>query len=190
MSDVTKEKIRADYRVFGMEHSIWSFLRSILFPNYSLRYIILLRKMTHNLASRNVFRRLWGKWQEMRLTRLAAKTGFYIPRDVFGEGLYIPHFGSVVVNPNARIGRYCQINNNVVIGQVKGNSPVIGDNCFIGSGAVICGDIHLGDNVWVGANSVVTKSFYESNILIAGNPAHIICKKRKNWVEEFKEYKL
>jgi len=187
MNNELRDKLLIDYRVSGMKRNGWACVRSLLFPNYSLQYIVLMRKMTNNLASDNIFRRLWGKWQEMRLTRLAAKTGFYIPRDVFGEGLYIPHFGSVVVNPNARIGRYCQINNNVVIGQVRGKSPVIGDCCFIGSGAVICGDIHLGNNVWVGANSVVTKSFEEDNVLIAGNPARVICKKEKNWIEEFKE---
>ena len=47
----------------------------------------------------------------------------------------------------------------------------IGDNCFIGE---LLYGVTLGDNVIVAAGSVVTKSFYKSNIIIGGNPAHII----------------
>ena len=94
-----------------------------------------------------------------------------------------------MINPNAKIGKYCQINNNVVIGQVRGKSPVIGDNVFIGSGAVICGDVIIANNCWIGANAVVTKSFINENCLIAGNPAKEICRKENNWVEELKKQK-
>ncbi|MBR5192279.1 MAG: sugar O-acetyltransferase [Clostridia bacterium] len=49
----------------------------------------------------------------------------------------------------------------------------IGNNCWIGGGAIICPGVTLGDNVVVGAGAVVTKSF-GSNVVIAGNPAKII----------------
>ena len=42
--------------------------------------------------------------------------------------------------------------------------------------AVVCGDVKIGNNNIIGANSVVTKNFEESNIIIAGTPA----KKIKN----------
>lgn len=54
------------------------------------------------------------------------------------------------------------------------NVPIIGDNVYIGPGAILFGDIRIGDNVMIGANSTVTKSFEESNIVIAGSPAKII----------------
>lgn len=47
-------------------------------------------------------------------------------------------------------------------------------NCWIGSGAIILAEVNLGNHVVVAAGSVVTKSFEEDNILIAGTPAKII----------------
>ena len=51
---------------------------------------------------------------------------------------------------------------------------VIGNNCFIGENATILYGVTLADNIIVAAGSVVTKSFRNSNIIIGGNPAHII----------------
>ena len=44
-------------------------------------------------------------------------------------------------------------------------------------GAIVCGDTYLADNVVVGANSVVTKSVYEENVTVSGNPAQIVSHK-------------
>lgn len=50
----------------------------------------------------------------------------------------------------------------------------IGDNCFIGNRALILYGVTLAPNIIVAAGSVVVKSFSESNIIIAGNPARKI----------------
>ena len=47
----------------------------------------------------------------------------------------------------------------------------IGDNCFIGANSVILPGVTLAENIVVAAGSIVTKSFFESNIIIGGNPA-------------------
>lgn len=50
---------------------------------------------------------------------------------------------------------------------------IIGDNVFIGRGAIITRNVIIGDNVIIGAGSVVTKDC-ESNYVYAGAPAHKI----------------
>ena len=49
----------------------------------------------------------------------------------------------------------------------------IGQNCWIGTGAIITAGVELGDHTIVAAGAVVTKSF-SGNVLIGGVPAKII----------------
>lgn len=59
---------------------------------------------------------------------------------------------------------------------VKEKPVMIEKNCWLGAGAIILPGVHLKASTIVGAGAVVTKSFEEGNIIIAGNPAKIIKK--------------
>lgn len=174
--------ISEDARVAGIKSDLKHKLWYLLFPVYSFKYIKLVRKATFFCESENIFLRFWGIILSIIVHRRSKSLGFFIPKANFGKGLYIPHSGSVIINPNAKIGNYCHVNSNVVIGKTSNGVPTIGNNVFIGAGAVICGDVFIADNVWVGANSVVTKDITEPNVLVAGNPAKIVRKKNENWV--------
>lgn len=50
----------------------------------------------------------------------------------------------------------------------------IGKNCWIGMNAVLLPGTTLGDHTVVGAGAVVTKSFPDGYVVIAGNPAKVI----------------
>lgn len=103
----------------------------------------------------------------------SVRLGFSVPLHVFGEGLSIAHYGYLVVNSGARVGKNCRIQEGVTIGATGGSekAPVIGDNVFIGSGAKIIGDIRIADNMVIGAGSVVVSSFPDPGITVAGVPA-------------------
>jgi len=59
--------------------------------------------------------------------------------------------------------------------QWQSATPIkIGKHCWIGANVVILPNVVLGDNVVVGAGAVVTKSFPDGNVVIAGNPAKVI----------------
>lgn len=53
--------------------------------------------------------------------------------------------------------------NNVNIGANQGSmkAPLIGNDVYIGPGAVIFGDIEIADGCYIGANAVVLKSVTE-----------------------------
>ena len=57
----------------------------------------------------------------------------------------------------------------------------IGEHVWIGERSYICKGVRIANNNVIGACSVVTKSFDESNVVIAGNPA-TIKKEHINWI--------
>ncbi|MCQ2242948.1 MAG: serine acetyltransferase [Bacteroidaceae bacterium] len=102
-----------------------------------------------------------------RLKRLSYKTGFQIAPNTCGKGLQIWHYGYLIVNPEARIGKNATLYPGVEIGhKVPGEgAPQIGDNVFIGAGAKIFGNIRIGDNVIIAANAVVTKDVPDNTVI-------------------------
>ena len=105
-------------------------------------------------------------------------TGIMLPPSVdAGEGLYIGHFGGVIINGGSIIGKKCKISHGVTIG-TKGAGkglgvPIIGDNVYIGAGAKVLGNIRVYDNAIIGANAVVIKNV-QKNSIVGGVPAKTI----------------
>ena len=61
--------------------------------------------------------------------------------------------------------------------KIPETNPIkIGKNCWIGANSSILPGVVLGNNTIVGANTVVTKSFKDGAVVIAGTPAKIIRK--------------
>lgn len=98
----------------------------------------------------------------------------YLPHSAtVGRDTVLAYGGmSVVVHGRARIGDGCHINQCVTIGGTskKYGVPEIGNNVFIGAGAILLGPIVIGDNCVIAANSVVLSDI-PANSLAAGAPA-------------------
>jgi serine O-acetyltransferase len=112
-------------------------------------------------------------WYKARKNRLGLRLGFIISAGCFDQGLRLEHYGSVIVNPKARIGKNCIIHGNCCIGSNGGypdDSPVIGDNVDIGQGAQILGGIHIADNVRIGAGAVVVHDILTPGATVVGVP--------------------
>lgn len=152
-------------------------LKNLIFNDIWL-FLRLLRKMEYvTNCNKNKLVKLITRF---RLRRIEKKLGFSIPINTFDCGLSIPHYGNIVVNAGAKIGKNCRIHVGTNIGTSAGkgtDAPDIGDNCYIGPGAKIFGKIKIGDNTAIGANAVVTHSFESGNCTIAGIPAKIISNK-------------
>ena len=149
-------------RLFGDE--IWKFER-------------LLRKVEYDSNCRSGLPALLiGKYHKFRFHRLSVRLCMTIPANVFGPGLSIPHYGTIVVHGNARAGRNCRLQEGVTIGATNGSheAALIGDNCYFGSGAKVIGPVRIADDVAVGANAVVTADITEPGTTWAGIPARKI----------------
>lgn len=106
-----------------------------------------------------------------------------------GDGLYM-NFGCVILDCNkvhigdkVLFGPYVQVYTayHPVEPDIRKSgrelaSPItIGNNVWIGGGAIICSGVTIGDNTTIGAGSVVVNDI-SSGVMAAGNPCKVIKK--------------
>jgi serine O-acetyltransferase len=91
----------------------------------------------------------------------------------FGPGFVLIHSQGVVINGSVRGGSDIKIEHQVTIGAERGQSPVLGNDIFIGAGAKILGSVRIGSYVRVGANAVVVRDVPD-RVTAVGVPARYI----------------
>lgn len=103
-----------------------------------------------------------------------AKKGSYLGLNTKMKGpVCFPHgVVGIFISNGSIIGKNCVIFQQVTIGsnEIKGSnlgSPVIGDNCYIGAGAKIIGNIHIGNNCRIGAGAVVYQDMEDNSVAVA-----------------------
>jgi maltose O-acetyltransferase len=104
-----------------------------------------------------------------------------------GENLYM-NFNCIIldcalvtIGNNVQFGPYVQIYTAyhplAAKERIKGPelaAPItIGDNVWIGGGAIVCPGVTIGSNTTIGAGSVVTRTIPD-NVFAAGNPCRVI----------------
>ena len=175
-----KAWIKADFESYKMQHpmaarftygenwELFSYMRN-------LRHLEYYTNKPHQMPWDKVLR----AYHWLRHRRNIKRTGISIAPNCVGPGLHLVHrgFRRLGEADYMHIGKNCTCLPNVLLGKKNPNVPEkgfwIGDNCYIGTGTVILGPIHIGDNVTIGANSTVTKDVPD-NVVIAGSPAKII----------------
>lgn len=170
------QTIGTDLYRYGTGVSLRSFLKHyFLTPGFKYTFWM---RASNFLRRRHVVLRPAYYWCRIVLHRCSIKYGIAIPYNAMvGPGLYIGHYGGIVVNDKAIIGRDCNINHGVTIGVTYGGKragvPIIGDRAFLGPGCTVIGGIILGNDVAVGANAVVTDAVPDKGVA-AGVPAKIV----------------
>jgi acetyltransferase-like isoleucine patch superfamily enzyme len=115
-----------------------------------------------------------------------------LPEFHVGDGTFIGHACGFNVGRAVHIGRHCLLATEVLVYDLDGHPqdadrrrageptppeeirPVtIGDDVWIGAGAVILKGVTIGDRAIVAARSVVTKDV-PADAVVAGNPARVI----------------
>jgi len=114
------------------------------------------------------------------------------PELCIGDGTFIGHGAGFNMARGIRIGNHCLIASFVTIMDNDGHPieaerrrrgekidehqaacVIIGDDVWIGTGAIILKGVSIGDRAIVGARAVVTKSV-PSDAVVAGNPARLV----------------
>ena len=181
------EQYRLSDRLANSQEGETSFRKKVsllLFPDHLGKFLWLLRKTEY---IKNCKKGILGKclyaFYLRKFRKLSLKLGFSIPLNVFGPGLSICHYGTIVVNPAAKVGKNCRLHVCVNIGASGGSefAPTIGDNVYIGPGAILFGEITIADNVTIAANATVNKSVFLTNVTIGGTPSKIIKENTTVW---------
>lgn len=166
-----KTTIQKDfYRQFGYWTN-YPLLKGFFSPGF--RFVYCLRKSQQYSVKHPL-----GILFRLLLRRYSIKFGYQISaKTKIGEGFYLGHWGTVVVNPETVIGKNCNIAHGVTLGQTnRGKTkgvPVLKDNVWIGTNAVIVGGITIGNNVLIAPNSYVTQDVPDNSVVM-GNPMQII----------------
>ena len=170
------EYLAADRRALGLNAQNRSVLKDFIAPNVIWKFQKKLRHLEYHTNTSG--KGLYYKYLRLKFEKYSLKLGFSIPVNVFGPGLAIVHYGTIIVNKNTRVGKNCRIHANTNIGASggKATAPSIGDNVYIGPGAKIFGNINIPSNCAIGANAVVNKTMTEEGMLIAGMPAQSVKK--------------
>jgi serine O-acetyltransferase len=173
-----KRYLESDKRELAIKHNrpkifsdeVWKFERALRYREY------------HYNMGKSILHKIMYKYYTLKYHHWSVKLGYYLPMNVCDEGLHINHFGMLIINDNAKIGKNFNVHQGVNIGVNinPAKAPVIGDNVFVGPGSKIYGDIKIADNIAIAAGSVVNTSFETPNITIGGVPAKVLNDKRGN----------
>jgi serine acetyltransferase len=93
---------------------------------------------------------------------------------VFEAGVYVSDGGHIILGAR-RVGSGTVIHHGVTIGlhPIDRGRPEIGRCVWIGPGALVYGNVHVGDGVTILPGTVLSKSVPD-RVVVQGNPARII----------------
>jgi serine O-acetyltransferase len=161
--DDIKAIYRNDPAAKGLEPILYAGLHAILW---------------HRLA--HVFYR----WKLRFIARLISQisrfwTGIEIhPGARIGRGLFIDHGMGLVVGETTEIGDNCVLFHNVTLGGTGKHSgkrhPTLGDNVFVGTGAIILGPVKIGNDARIGANTFIYMGDVPDGATVVGTPGRIV----------------
>lgn len=172
-----QQVLRADlYRYCGRT-DLRAFLTAYLrCPGFRFTYH--LRKVAHYSSRKRSAGVLAYAFYRMMLHHYRFRYGFDIsPTMSLGPGVYIGHFGGVVISPHARLGRNVNIAHGVTIGATsrgaRKGAPTIGDRVWVGAHAIVVGKITIGSDALIAPGAYVNFDV-PSGAVVLGNPGKVI----------------
>ncbi|MEH6713883.1 MAG: hypothetical protein V7733_22010 [Paraglaciecola polaris] len=163
------ETVKADLKSRGQKVSLVKF---IIDPITRFHWYM---RATEHLLGKTAVKPIFFITKYLFLS-LSRKLSFSIPINTLGKGVYIPHYGYIVVNSKAYVGENSVLNVGVCIGRHPSSKdlvPTIGKSVFLAPGVKVFGKVNIGDGCLLGANAVVTKDIPAYKLAV-GIPAKIM----------------
>jgi serine O-acetyltransferase len=177
LASTLRQTLRADlYRYRG--HASRSAFLSAYLHEPGFRFTYYLRKVAFYAARK---RSIWifaYIYNRTMLQRYRFKYGFDIsPTTSIGTGLYIGHFGGVVISPQAVLGANINIAHGVTIGATSRGprigAPTLEDRVWVGAHAIIVGKVTIGHDALIAPGAYVNFDV-PSMAVILGNPGKVV----------------
>jgi serine O-acetyltransferase len=172
-----RQALHADLYRYRGQTSLRAFLSAYLHePGFRFTYYL---RKTASYASRT--KSLWifaYLYNRAMLHRYRFKYGFDIsPTTSIGPGLYIGHFGGVVISPQAVLGANINIAQGVTIGATSRGprigAPTLEDRVWVGAHAIIVGKVTIGHDALIAPGAYVNFDV-PSMAVILGNPGKVV----------------
>jgi serine O-acetyltransferase len=169
--------LRADLFRYRGATSRRAFLLAYL-RHPGFRFTYFLRKVAHYQAHPLALGFLPYLIHRLLLHHYRFRYGFDIsPTTNIGPGLYIGHFGGVVISPYATLGANINIAQGVTIGATsrgpRMGAPTLEDRVWVGANAIIVGKVNIGREALIAPGAYV--NFHvPSRSVVLGNPGRIV----------------
>jgi serine O-acetyltransferase len=169
--------VRADLYRWRSRTDLRAFLSAYLHePGFRFTYY--LRKVA--FYSRR--KRTWGIfgyiYNRIMLNHYRFRYGFEIsPTTTIGPGLFLGHFGGIVISPYAILGSNINIAQGVTIGaESRGRrtgAPTLEDRVWVGAHAIIVGKVAIGAEALIAPGAFVNFDV-PAKAVVLGNPGKVV----------------
>jgi serine O-acetyltransferase len=172
-----QQTLHADLFRYRAETS-WRAFASAYLHEPGFRFTCYLRKTADCRGKKNPFVFILNLFYRIQLHRYRFKYGFDIsPTTSIGPGLYIGHFGGVVISPQAVLGANVNIAHGVTIGAASRGSrtgaPTLEDRVWVGANAILVGKITIGHDALIAPGAYVNFDV-PSMAVVLGNPGKVV----------------
>jgi serine O-acetyltransferase len=177
MNSLLRRNLRADVYRYRRQTNHRAMISAYL-HDPGFRFTYYLRKVAFYSAKKKsvwVFAYIYNR---VMLHHYRFKYGFDIsPTTSIGPGLYIGHFGGVVISPFAVLGANVNIAQGVTIGAAsrgaRKGAPALEDRVWVGAGAIVVGKITIGHDALIAPGAYVNFDVAPMSVVL-GNPGKVI----------------
>lgn len=177
MASTLREMLRADVYRYRGQADMHAFLSAYL-REPGFRFTYYLRKVAFYNKKKKFFGILPYVCNRVLLNRYRFKYGFDIsPTTSIGPGLYIGHFGGIVISPYAILGANINIAQGVTIGAAsrgaRKGAPALEDRVWVGANAIIVGKVTIGHDALIAPGAYVNFDVPSMSVVL-GNPGRVV----------------